>query len=256
MKGDAGFTLIEIIISLVVAGILASIAGMGIVSAISGYAVIRENVSLSQKIQLATARINRELLELTDISYKDDTRPYIVYYSATGQPQAIAKVDDTIRLYENFEGPISDTDLENNGDILTDRVDSFALNYYQGGSNWTGADIRALSTIQFSLNLFHQDVDGNSVNATQLVHLRNNDNYGGNTALPADPPTGDQYTCFISTVRPGPSGSDFTPIRTLIRWALVDDSAWRGGFGVSNKQKLSVQPKRRSGSAKKPMAAR
>ena len=46
---DAGFTLIEIIISLVVAGILASIAGMGIVSAISGYAVVRENVSLPRK---------------------------------------------------------------------------------------------------------------------------------------------------------------------------------------------------------------
>ena len=56
LKGDAGFTLIEIIISLVVAGILASIAGMGIVSAISGYAVVRENVSLSQKIQLATSK--------------------------------------------------------------------------------------------------------------------------------------------------------------------------------------------------------
>jgi prepilin-type N-terminal cleavage/methylation domain-containing protein len=55
-KGNGGFTLIEIVISLVVAGILAAIAGMGIVSAISGYAAVRENVSLSQKMQLAVTQ--------------------------------------------------------------------------------------------------------------------------------------------------------------------------------------------------------
>uniref|UniRef100_UPI003565A0C9 type II secretion system protein n=1 Tax=Desulfosarcina sp. TaxID=2027861 RepID=UPI003565A0C9 len=222
-SGDDGFTLIEIIVSLVVAGILASIAGMGIVSAISSYAIVRENVSLSQKIQLATTRIHRELLELTGISYTDGTRPYIVYYSATGQAHAIAKVDDTIKLYEDLEGPISDTDLENKGVILTDRVDSFTLNYFKAGNNWVWTDdIRELSTIQFSLNLLRQDLVGVTVNATSLVHLRNNDNYGGSSAtVPVDPPTGDQYTCFISTVRPGPVDSDVATIRTLIRWAFV-----------------------------------
>src|SRR5210317_428691 len=129
VNGDAGFTLIEIIVSLVIAGILASIAGMGIVSDISGYAFVRENVSLSQKIQLATARINRELLELTDISDRDDARPYIVYRSATGRLQAIAKINDTIRLYNDPAETVDDTYLENNGDTLTDSVDSFALNY-------------------------------------------------------------------------------------------------------------------------------
>ena len=222
LKGDTGFTLIEIIVSLVIAGILASIAGMGIVSAISGYAVVRENVSLSQKIQLATTRINRELLELTDISYTDGARPYIVYYSATGRPQAIAKVGDTIKLYDDLEGPISDSDLKNKGAILTDSVDSFTLNYFKGGNNWVWTDdIRELSTIQVSLNLLSKDAAGIAVNATQLVHLRNNDNYGGNAALPVAPPTVDQYTCFISTVRPGLLGSGSTPVRKLIRWALV-----------------------------------
>ena len=60
------------------------------------------------------------------------------------------------------------------------------------------------------------------MNVTTLVHLRNNNNYGGSAAaLPVDPPTGDQYTCFISTTLPGTVGSGFTPTRTLIRWALV-----------------------------------
>ena len=221
LSGDDGFTLIEIIVSLVVAGILASIAGMGMMSAISGYATVRENVSLSQKIQLAATRINRELLELTDISDKDDSRPYIVYRSATGRLQAIAKVSDTIRIYSPPGETVDDAYLENNGDMLTDQVDSFVLNYYQGGSNWNGVDIRELSTIQFSLNLLRQDVAGVTVNATSLVHLRNNDNYGGSAAtVPVDPPTGGQYTCFISTAQPGPVGSDFAPMRMSIRWVL------------------------------------
>jgi prepilin-type N-terminal cleavage/methylation domain-containing protein len=219
---DAGFTLIEIIISLVIAAILASIAGMGIVSAIRGYTVVRENVSLSQKIQLASTRIHRELLELTDISEKDDTRPYIVYRSATGRFQAIAKVGDSIRLYNDPGETVDDTYLENNGDILTDNVDSFTLNYFQGGDNWTGTDIRELATIQFSLNLLRPDLGGSAVNVTTLVHLRNNNNYGGGAAaLSVDPPTGDQYTCFISTTLPGLAGAGFTPAGTLIRWALL-----------------------------------
>ena len=219
---DAGFTLIEIIISLVVAGILASIAGMGMVSAFSSYAVVRENVGLSQKIQLAATRIQRELLELTDISFQDNARPYIAYYSAEGQPRAIAKVDDTIKLYNNMEGPISDADLENNGDILTDSVESFTLNYFQGSHVWNGADIRELSTIQFSLKLSPKDVAGSTVDASTLVHLRNNDNYGGSAVtLPVAPPTVDQYSCFISTMLPGSVDSSFTCIRTLMRWILI-----------------------------------
>ncbi|MFO7715675.1 type II secretion system protein J [Desulfosarcina sp.] len=220
LRCNAGFTLIEIIISLVVAGVLASIAGMGIVSAMGGYALVRENISLSQKIQLATTRIHRELLELTDIIDRDDTRPYIVYDSPTGQRQAIAKVADTIKLYTD-PPEMSETYLTDNGDILTDRVASFTLNFFQGPNDWDGNDIRELSAIQFSLNLFHEAVAGGTVNVATWVHLRNNDNYGGSVAsLPAAPPSGGQYTCFIATLLPGPGGVGFTATRPSIGWVL------------------------------------
>jgi prepilin-type N-terminal cleavage/methylation domain-containing protein len=208
-KGDSGFTLVELIFSLVVVGILASIAGMGVVSAISGYAIVRENVSLSQKIQLAATRIQRELLELTAIVFKEDSRPCLIYESATGRRQAIAKVDDTIRLYDlddDQSGPLDDAYLDNNGDILTDSVDSFALNYFQGASDWTGADIRELSTIDYSLSLSRTEGAGSSVTIATRVHLRNNDNYGGSAPTLPTPPAGGQYACFITSAGSGSTG--------------------------------------------------
>jgi prepilin-type N-terminal cleavage/methylation domain-containing protein len=223
LNKDAGFSLIEIIVSLVIVGILASIASMGVVSAISGYAVVKENVSLSQKIQLAATRISRELLELTAIDNRDDSRPSIVFHSATGRRHAIAKVNETIRLYdidEDQPGMIDDAYLESSGDILTDRVEAFTLNYFQGVSIWDGSDIRDLSTIQISLNLIRTDIAGSTVNVTTRVHLRNNDNYGGSPAVqPVTAATGDQYACFISAAQSRPVVLVSTWTGRLLTWA-------------------------------------
>jgi prepilin-type N-terminal cleavage/methylation domain-containing protein len=58
-----GFMLIEIIAVLIIAGILAAFAGWGIVSVVQGYMLSKDTAAISEKAQLAIARINRELLE-------------------------------------------------------------------------------------------------------------------------------------------------------------------------------------------------
>lgn len=63
-----GFTLIEVIAVLLIVGILAAFAGIGIVSAVQGYIFSKNNVAISEKAMLAIARINRELLECQDCS--------------------------------------------------------------------------------------------------------------------------------------------------------------------------------------------
>ncbi len=58
---EKAFTLIEVIFSLVLVGILAAIAGMGLVKIAEGYVFAKKNAETTQKAQIAIARIVKEL---------------------------------------------------------------------------------------------------------------------------------------------------------------------------------------------------
>jgi prepilin-type N-terminal cleavage/methylation domain-containing protein len=55
------FTLIEVIVCLVLVGIMAAIAGMGLVKITEGYIFAKQNAETAQKAQIAIARIVKEL---------------------------------------------------------------------------------------------------------------------------------------------------------------------------------------------------
>ncbi len=61
MLNEKGFTLIELIVSMVLVGILAAIAGMGLVKITEGYVFAKQNAETFQKAQIAMARIVKEL---------------------------------------------------------------------------------------------------------------------------------------------------------------------------------------------------
>lgn len=67
IKNSEGFSLFELIVVMMLTGLLASIAGMGIAWSMRGYTTARENVAISQKAQLAFLRIHKELSLLSDI---------------------------------------------------------------------------------------------------------------------------------------------------------------------------------------------
>ena len=77
MRNKAGFTLIEIMVSLVLVGLIASIAGTSVVMGTRGYLFARENDAITQKAQLALGRLNREFIELSDVKAVNDSQPYL-----------------------------------------------------------------------------------------------------------------------------------------------------------------------------------
>ncbi|MDY6792923.1 MAG: prepilin-type N-terminal cleavage/methylation domain-containing protein [Thermodesulfobacteriota bacterium] len=199
MRNESGFTLIEIIVSLVLVGMMAAIAGMGIVTGTKGYLLAKENSHMAQKAQIAMARIQRELMELTDIAATQADPAFIVYDNTTGR-HAIAREGSDVKMYDLPAGVMSPP--ADAGDILVDNVNNFTLSYYQGTDSWNGADIQRLSTIKADLTLDRSDGAGDTVTFTTTVNPRNTNNYGGvpPTAAPFSAPN---YTCFVAAVASG-----------------------------------------------------
>lgn len=88
---EKGFTLIEMIVVMVLVGILAAGAGLGIVTMAQGYIFSKDNAEVSEKAQLAMARISRELLECYDCnatsgnvgSFNNSIGPRLIQYIGT-----------------------------------------------------------------------------------------------------------------------------------------------------------------------------
>jgi prepilin-type N-terminal cleavage/methylation domain-containing protein len=112
-----GFTLVEMIAALVLAGILSALAGMGVVAGVQGYLFAKDTASVNEKAQLALMRINRELLEC----YNCDGSG-----SLADQPFENTLGTRYIRLTGTN---IVLSNASSGGDILMDNVASFSMKY-------------------------------------------------------------------------------------------------------------------------------
>ena len=65
---SSGFTLIEMIASLAIVGILAAVAGVGLVQITEGFFLSRAGADSAQKIQLAAMRMTNEFNHIVDVS--------------------------------------------------------------------------------------------------------------------------------------------------------------------------------------------
>jgi len=217
MKNQRGFTIIEMIVTLILVGIMATLGGMGIVTAMRGYLFAKDNSANSQKANLALSRLNREFQELITI-------PAAMTANATGTAllyQRLANgvattfsvgLDGNTVKIKSAAASINDY---TNGETIIDNVvpsTGFALSYYDGSNAWGKTDIRRLSTIRINLTL-NQPSTGNPISFSTTVNPRNNNNTGG-----APPPTGSSGSlpsgCFIATAA---FGNDNHPIVLLLR---------------------------------------
>lgn len=151
-RQDAGFTLIEVILSLILASIMAAVAGMGIVSFAKGFVLVKKSTQTAQKAQLALARLTRELTELKEVQSGSGSTT-IKLESKSGNNREIGMDDGKIKIAE------SGTALAD-GDVLIDNVASFTLAYYKDYQSdpkvlWVlGTDnINLLTAIRFEFTI-------------------------------------------------------------------------------------------------------
>ena len=165
MKEDSGFTILEIILSLVILSIIVAVAGLGIVTGAKGYVFARQNAHSAQKAQMALARITREFQELYNITACSGS--FVSFESGSGE-FIIGLDDTTIRIATG--SPLT------NGDILIDGIEAngFILTFYNGDETWNqGDEIGLLTDISIQINMIRNDVIGGSLTFSTFVHPRN-----------------------------------------------------------------------------------
>ncbi len=149
---EKGFTLIEIIVSLVLLGIVALIAGMGFVTVIRGYVFAKMNAEMVAKGQTA---ITRMVKELGDCSIT----------AGTGTSVTFTRPNDATAYTFSWAGagnPLLLGDSTGSADTLTDRVNNFTLNYYNNSGTelslpLSAADVAITSQVQITLRLISYD---------------------------------------------------------------------------------------------------
>jgi len=215
MQKSAGFTLIEIVVTMIIVGIMASVAGLGILSGVRGYVFAKTNSAISEKAQLAMARMNRTFIEVLDITTASASR--ITYNRLSGgvttqETLYLDTADNSVKIAAGGSA--------SGGDALVDSVNSLTLTYKTGTAAWSVGDaFENLSTIEINLVLARAD-GGNNVTFASVVSPRNNGNRGGSTSTTVPPTTG----CFVATAAFGQPDHPIVMIlrefrdRCLVNW--------------------------------------
>jgi len=123
-EDESGFTLIELIVSLVMVGVITVVAGMAMVPFMEGYITTRTNAEITRKVQIAMTRMIKEFTVVSSVSSGTGTS---ITFSAE-------HAGGTRTCTLSWAGSAGDP-LMLDGDILTDGVESFQLLYvYTDGS--------------------------------------------------------------------------------------------------------------------------
>ena len=166
MKRESGFTLVEMIATLVLVSLLAVVAGMGLIKGLEGYLFVKDTTVVTQKAQIALERMRRELVEVSNITSVSGPPVVLAFSTPSGSRTITHNTGNAEILLDN--------------DTLVDNVNSFNVAYLQVSGAWVaGTDaIRDLTeiTINLALDLPGGDPGDNPIRFTTSINPRNTGN--------------------------------------------------------------------------------
>ena len=160
---ENGFSLVELIASLAIAGILAVALMTIVVTAMDGFTLSREAAGITQKANLALARLRIELLNADDISAVDEENGNWVVYTADGNTYRIERSGTNITL-EKMNSPVIPAKIlvDNIAAYSGSGTDRFLIFEKEDASVWTTPDdFSELYAIKVKLKFsdYHADLD-------------------------------------------------------------------------------------------------
>jgi type II secretory pathway pseudopilin PulG len=138
LKQEAGFTRVEIVITLVLVGILSVFAGLFMTTFLNGYFMVKNNSDTAMKAQMALDRMSIELRDVSGVSALTDNS-LITYTNPSGAGRTIKFVGSNIYL---------STPADN---ILIDHVEAFQLSATYGNVYNVAANDVAFIDIGFTV---------------------------------------------------------------------------------------------------------
>ena len=152
-----GFTLIEIIISIVVMTIIAAIAGVGMVEVSKGYVFTKKNAVITQQGQIAMTRLKKELGNIKSVTSVTATPPSITFTrSSDGSTHTISWAGGNSPLLID-------------GDTLVSQVNSFNLAYHYFYNSPVSSYSASTSMIEIILQLI--GAEDSPIGFTDRVNL-------------------------------------------------------------------------------------
>lgn len=192
-----GFTLIEVIVSLILVGIMSSVAGMGIVSATKAFIFTKEVAEISQKSQLAMSRLTKSIANWTSFT------------TTLGNQLTLTRNDtitgETVTETYSYSGNALSLTVGGVTDVLCDGLTAFNLEYLRsdmgGDSFWsTGQPNENLNMVRVTMTQAGQSGANSSTFTSRVVPA--NTSRGDIQALQAKYGTG-SGGCFVATAAYG-----------------------------------------------------
>ena len=152
-----GFTLIEVIVSIIVVSIISLLAGMSFYQIAKGYVFYRDNSEMAQQAQIAMTRLKKEISSIKSVSTATATSiTYKRSSDATGTP------------FRSISWAGGDNPLLIDANTLISPVTAFSLVYYDSYSSTAAYSSK---TMMMEINLQLKGAENTPMDFVDRVNL-------------------------------------------------------------------------------------